>query len=77
MRKSKTAEQQAKFYECGNDKYDFFNCLIEVYINGNFSSFERMFKELIKSDRYNFIKYVMENYENNEIVDACLKCTFK
>ena len=41
-RNSKTAAQQCKYYEVEN----FFEYLVEVYINGNFDSFRSLYHEL-------------------------------
>lgn len=54
MRRSKTLEQQAKFYEVD----DFCEYLTEVFVNGNFSSFEQLYKELTKKDRAAYVAAV-------------------
>ena len=43
-RNSKTAAQQCRFYEVDN----IFEYMVETYINGNFSTFREMYKELCK-----------------------------
>ena len=44
VRKSKTWEQQTKYYEVD----DFFEYLVSVYLNGQFNSFKELLKELKK-----------------------------
>ena len=56
VRKSKTWEQQTKYYEVD----DFFEYLVSVHLNGQFNSFKELLKELRKSERKNFVDYVFE-----------------
>ena len=46
-RNSKTAAQQCRYYEVDN----IFEYMVETYINGNFSSFRRLYHELNKEAR--------------------------
>ena len=46
-RYSKTIAQQCKYYEVEN----IFEYMVETYINGNHSTFTRLFKELEKDAR--------------------------
>ena len=48
-RYSKTIAQQCKYYEV----------MVETYINGNHSTFTRLFKELEKDARRLFIEYLL------------------
>ena len=50
-RYSKTIAQQCKYYEVEN----IFEYMVETYINGNHSTFTRLFKELEKDARRLFI----------------------
>ena len=60
-RYSKTIAQQCKYYEVE----DIFEYMVETYINGNHSTFTRLFKELEKDARrlFNarrlFIEYLL------------------
>ena len=49
-RYSKTIAQQCKYYEVE---------MVETYINGNHSTFTRLFKELEKDARRLFIEYLL------------------
>ena len=51
-RYSKTIAQQCKYYEVE----DIFEYMVETYINGNHSTFTRLFKELEKDARRLFKK---------------------
>ena len=55
-RNSKTAAQQCKYYEVEN----FFEYLVEVYINGNFEPFKELYKELCTEARKEFISYLFD-----------------
>ena len=50
-RHSKTVAQQCRYYEVDN----IFEYMVEVCINGNFSSFRRLYHELNKEARKDFI----------------------
>ena len=54
-RYSKTIAQQCKYYEVE----DIFEYMVETYINGNHSTFTRLFKELEKDARRLFIEYLL------------------
>ncbi len=54
-RTSKTTAQQCKFYEVDN----FFEYMVEVYINGNLSSFRELYHELNKDARRDFIDFLL------------------
>ena len=58
-RSNKTAAQQCRYYEVDN----FFEYLTEVYINGNFSTFREMYKELCKDARKDFIDFLLSEVE--------------
>lgn len=63
VRKSKTWEQQTKYYEVD----DFFEYLVSVYLNGQFNSFKELLKELKKSERQNFVDYVFEYVQGKDL----------
>jgi hypothetical protein len=54
MRYNKTINQQCKYYEV-NDIYEY---MIETYLNGNKASFRKLYKELCKESRKDFIDYI-------------------
>ena len=58
-RNSKTAAQQCKDYEVEN----FFEYLVEVYINGNFESFRSLSHELNKDARRDFTDFLLSEVE--------------
>ena len=58
-RNSKTAAQQCKYYEVEN----FFEYLVEVYINGNFESFRSLYLELNKDARRDFTDFLLSEVE--------------
>ena len=51
-RNSKTAAQQCRYYEVDN----IFEYMVETYINGNFSTFRKLYHELNKEARKDFIE---------------------
>ena len=54
-RRSKTLEQQARYYEVPDmEIYRY-----ETYLNGNFSDLKRLYKELNRDSRRQFLGYVM------------------
>lgn len=53
-RNSKTAAQQCRYYEVEN----FFEYLVEVYLNSNFDSFLKLYHELNKEARKDFIDFL-------------------
>ena len=61
-RYSKTIAQQCKYYEVEN----IFEYMVETYINGNHSTFTRLFKELEKDARRLFIEYLLWEVPNDE-----------
>ena len=50
-RRSKTVEQQCRYYEVGN----IFEYMVETYLNGNMSVFRGLYHELNKDARKDFI----------------------
>lgn len=52
-RYSKTAAQQCRFYEVDN----IFEYMVETYINGNHSTLRRLYHELNKEARKDFIGF--------------------
>ena len=58
-RHSKTVEQQCKCYEVDN----IFEYMVETYINGNFSTFRKLYKELRKDARKDFMDFLMSEVE--------------
>lgn len=54
-RKSKTVAQQCRYYEVDN----FFEYLVETYINGNFSSFRELYHELNMNARKDFVDFLL------------------
>lgn len=58
-RHSKTAAQQCKCYEVDN----IFEYMVETYINGNFSTFSELYKELCRNARKDFIDFLLSEVE--------------
>lgn len=58
-RHSKTVEQQCKCYEVDN----IFEYMVETYINGNFSTFRELYKELRKDARKDFMDFLLSKVE--------------
>ncbi len=58
-RHSKTVEQQCKCYEVDN----IFEYMVETYINGNFSTFRELYKELRKDARKDFMDFLLSEVE--------------
>lgn len=58
-RHSKTVEQQCKCYEVDN----IFEYMVETYINGNFSTFRKLYKELRKDARKDFMDFLLSEVE--------------
>lgn len=54
-RYSKTAAQQCRFYEVDN----IFEYMVETYINGNHSTLRRLYHELNKEARKDFIGFLL------------------
>lgn len=55
-RKSKTAKQQTKYYEVAN----IFDYMLESYINGNILQLIRLYLELSRNARADFIGYCLQ-----------------
>ena len=58
-RRSKTVSQQCKYYEVDN----IFEYMAETYINGNFSSFKELYRELNKDARRDFTDFLLSEVE--------------
>ena len=58
-RYSKTAAQQCRFYEVDN----IFEYMVETYINGNHSTLRRLYHELNKEARKDFIDFLLSEVE--------------
>ena len=52
-RRSKTVTQQCKYYEVDN----IYEYMVSTYINGNRSTLKRLYKELNRDARKEFISY--------------------
>lgn len=65
MRRSKTLQQQAKYYEVANE-VEMMNFMLASWTNGNFSYFKDYFKVLKKADRKRFLSYAWCNTEDRE-----------
>lgn len=63
MRRNKTLEQQAKYYEV-SDIFAMCDVMIESWINGSFQVFKSYYLELKKTDRKLFINYAWNNVED-------------
>ena len=55
-RRGKTAQQQARYYEVE----DIFEYMVKTYVYGNFSIAVRLYNELCRKDRNNFILYCFD-----------------
>ena len=53
-RTCKTAAQQCRYYEVDN----IFVYMVETYINGNFETFRRLYHELNKDTRQDFVEFL-------------------
>ena len=53
-RNSKTAAQQCRYYEVDN----IFVYMVETYINCNFETFRRLYHELNKEARQDFVEFL-------------------
>ena len=58
-RRSKTVEQQCRYYEVGN----IFEYMVETYINGNISVFRELYHELNKDTRKDFTDFLLSEVE--------------
>ena len=59
QRRSKTVEQQCRYYEVGN----IFEYMVETYINGNISVFRELYHELNKDARKDFTDFLLSEVE--------------
>lgn len=55
MRRGKTFKQQEKYYEVD----DFKEYLVSVSYNGNWGKYEKLFKELNRKCRKDFLRYLL------------------
>ena len=55
-RKSKTLEQQARYYEVD----DISEYMVETYLNGNISTYRQLFQELRVESRREFVRWLFE-----------------
>lgn len=53
VRRGKTVAQQCRYYEVDN----IYEYMVSVYINGNFTPFRELYKELCLDARKEFISY--------------------
>lgn len=70
-RRSKTLEQQARYYEVADMEI----YMYETYLNGNFSTLKRLYAELNRESRRRFIGYVMTEVweqDRKEILETIL-----
>ncbi len=58
-RRSKTVEQQCRYYEVDN----IFEYMVETYINGNMSVFRGLYHELNKDARKDFMDFLLSEVE--------------
>ena len=58
-RNSKTAAQACRYYEVDN----IFVYMVETYINGNFETFRRLYHELNKDARRDFMDFLLSEVE--------------
>ena len=58
-RNSKTVAQLCRYYEVDN----IFVYMVETYINGNFSTFRRLYHELNKDARRDFMDFLLSEVE--------------
>ncbi len=56
-RRGKTVAQQCRYYEVEN----IFDYMVETYINGNSSTLKRLYKELNREARRQFIEYCFDD----------------
>jgi len=57
-RRSKTAEQQAKFYELGTSAESFYEYLVASLDNGNFKQYKELYRELSVSERKSYVQWL-------------------
>lgn len=58
-RYNKSAFQQCRYYEVDN----IFEYMVETYINGNFSTFRELYRELCKDARRDFVDFLLSEVE--------------
>ena len=58
-RNSRTLAQQCRYYEVAN----IFEYMVETYINGIFSTFRRLYHELNKDARKDFMDFLLSEVE--------------
>ena len=58
-RRSRTVEQQCRYYEVDN----IFKYMLETYINGNISVFRELYHELNKDARKDFTYFLLSEVE--------------
>lgn len=58
-RRSRTAEQQCRYYEVGN----ILEYMVETYLNGNISVFRELYHELNKDTRKDFTDFLLSEVE--------------
>ena len=58
-RRSRTAEQQCRYYEVGN----ILEYMVETYLNGNISVFRELYHELNKDARKDFTDFLLSEVE--------------
>ncbi len=59
-RRSKTAEQQAKFYEVGDTAESFYEYLVQSFDNGNFSQYKELFSEMNLFSKKGYILWLLK-----------------
>lgn len=62
-RRSKTLEQQARYYEVPDMEI----YMYETYLNGNFSDLRRLYKELNRESRRQFLGYVFTEVHEEDL----------
>ena len=67
-RRSRTIAQQCRYYEVDN----IFEYMVSVYLNGNISAFEELYKELNRKDKKEFILYLFSEVEPIHIQEIIL-----
>ena len=68
MRRSKTLEQQAKYYEVANE-VEMMDLMLTSWAVGNIRNFKDYYKVLNKGNRRRFINYAWCNTEASEFYD--------
>ena len=58
-RRSRTAEQQCRYYEVGN----ILEYMVETYLNGNISVFRELYHELNMDARKDFTDFLLSEIE--------------